>query len=208
MLFDSAVQTLDLPASQPVRVESCRRLTAFYDALDFDSAAWSKHSNLHFGFFRNGTNPLDLEAMLEQMTIEVLARMKMDPSKPDHIAYLGCGLGASMRAGANLYPAKTFIGVTIVASQVKHGNDLHRNAHLETQAISLHADYSELPFEDSSFDYVYAIESAMHARGPAKRSLVREAARVLKSGGRFITAEPFLKRKIARGPRYCLIRTM
>ena len=39
----------------------------YYEEAGPDYAAWSPHFSMHFGFFRRGINPLNREAMLEQM---------------------------------------------------------------------------------------------------------------------------------------------
>jgi SAM-dependent methyltransferase len=49
------------------------------------------------------------------------------------------------------------------------------------------ADYARMPFERASFDVVWAVESLCHA--PDKAAFYREAARVLRPGGRLVVAE-------------------
>lgn len=47
----------------------------YYEEAGPDYAAWSPNFNMHFGFFCQGMNPLNREAMLEQMNYEVLQRL-------------------------------------------------------------------------------------------------------------------------------------
>src|SRR5262249_10695514 len=50
-------------------------------------------------------------------------------------------------------------------------------------------DYNHTEFEDRSFDVIWCIESVCHCED--KASFVREASRLLKSGGRLIIADGF-----------------
>jgi len=49
------------------------------------------------------------------------------------------------------------------------------------------ADYTRTPFPAASFDVVWALESLCHA--PDKAAFYREAARLLRPGGRLVIAE-------------------
>ena len=49
---------------------------------------------MHFGFFRWGMNPLGRESMLEEMNLQVAARLGLLPDSRQEIIDLGCGLGA------------------------------------------------------------------------------------------------------------------
>ena len=64
----------------------------YYKEAGPDYAAWSRAFNTHFGFFRRGMNPLDREAMLEPMNVEVLRRLDLDGAARPRVLDLGCGL--------------------------------------------------------------------------------------------------------------------
>src|SRR5271154_240123 len=79
-------------------------LEQYYSEAGPDYAAWSPEFNMHFGYYRAGTNPLDREAMLEQMNAEVLARLQVDGIVEPQLLDLGCGLGATLRSFARCLP--------------------------------------------------------------------------------------------------------
>src|ERR1700722_19793055 len=101
-------------------------LEEYYPEGGPDSAAWSREFNMHFGFYRWGMNPFDREPMLEQMNVEVLERLRIDPTRQSHIVDLGCGLGATLRSLARRLPLASLTGVTRVPWQVEQARE--RNA--------------------------------------------------------------------------------
>jgi MPBQ/MSBQ methyltransferase len=172
---------------------SSRDLVAYYTEAGPDFAAWSRNYNMHFGFWRWGVPPWRLEAMLERMNAEVLARLALDPGRPCRLLDLGCGVGATARSAARRLPGASVTGVTLVPWQVDQARRLTEAAGLAGQVRFVHADYRALPCADASLDGAYAIESACHATGPAKADFLREAARVLRPGARLVVADAFLK---------------
>ena len=73
-----------------------------------------------------------------------------------------------------------------------------RGRRLSTGVPGVHfvlADYTATGLPGGTFDAAYAIESWCHARGPGKRAVVEEAARLLKPGGRLVIADCFVTRK-------------
>jgi cyclopropane fatty-acyl-phospholipid synthase-like methyltransferase len=174
-------------------------LVAYYTEAGPDFGAWSPGFNMHFGFWRPGT--LRLEAMLEQMNAEVWRRLGLAGAA--RVVDLGCGLGATARAISRRAPGATVTGVTLVPWQAAQARLLTRAAGLEARVRFLQADYRDLPCPDASFDGAYAIESACHAGGAGKGDFLREAARVLRPGGRLVVADAFLKHG---PPRQALLR--
>ncbi len=67
-------------------------LEEYYSEAGPDYAAWSREFNMHFGYYRAGSNPLHREAMLEQMNAEVLARLQLGTNTKPRLLDLGCGL--------------------------------------------------------------------------------------------------------------------
>jgi ubiquinone/menaquinone biosynthesis C-methylase UbiE len=172
---------------------SIERVIEFYEEAGADYLHWSKGFNMHLGFYRRGLNPFDREKMLEQMNLEIAARLQIDSVDKAFLIDLGCGAGAIARSVAKNYPKAIIKGVTITPSQVETATKLNARANLQKQIEIFKGDYAALPFEAGAADGVWAVESACYAEGAAKENLVREMARVLKTGGRFVVADCFIK---------------
>jgi SAM-dependent methyltransferase len=170
-----------------------RTIVDYYTDAGPDYGLWSKHFNMHFGFYRSGMNPLDLEGMLAQMNREVLDRLDLDSAAGGHILDLGCGLGATARFAAKTMPNVRVSGVTIVPWQVEQAAALNRGAETNGRVNVVHGDYTAVPFAAGTFDGAYALESSCYAPGFGKEPLIDEAYRILKPGARFVVADAFLK---------------
>ncbi|CAM9924935.1 unnamed protein product, partial [Choristocarpus tenellus] len=83
-------------------------------------------------------------------------------SKGEKVLDCGCGIGGPYRNIARFTNADV-TGITINEYQVKRGNELTQQAGLQDQCRSIQGDFMKLPFEDASFDGVYAIEATCHA---------------------------------------------
>ena len=167
-------------------------LEEYYSQAGPDYAAWSREFNMHFGYYRAGANPFDREAMLEQMNAEVLARLQLDGITEPRLLDLGCGLGATLRSFARRLPSSKLTGITRVPWQVEQARRLNHAALCGERVDVVQGDYQETNLPASSYDGVYALESSCHARGADKGLLLREAHRLLRSGGRLVVADGFL----------------
>ena len=177
-----------------IRLSPAERIIEFYEGAAADYEHWSRGLNMHLGYYRFGLNPFNRESMLEQLNLEVTKRLHLASDKYAFLIDLGCGMGAIARSIARHYPKSSIKGITLVPLQMKVASRLNRGLRLEGQIEIIEGDYFNLPFDDGSADGVWAVESACYADGGAKEGLIREMARVLKSGGRFAVADCFLKR--------------
>lgn len=172
---------------------SAERVIEFYEQAGLDYEHWSRGFNMHLGFYRRGMNPFNREAMLEQMNVEVAERLQLDPNSKSMLIDLGCGMGSVARSVARYYSNSTIKGVTLVPSQIKIASELNAEEKLADRIEMLQEDYIDLPIGGGSTDGVWAVESACYAKGADKDDLIREMARVLKTGGRFVVADCFIK---------------
>lgn len=98
----------------------------------------------------------------------------------------GCGIGGPMRNIARFTRAD-ITGVTLNEYQVQRGNKLNAEAGLKDTARLVQGDFLKLPFEENSFDGVYAIEATCHA--PDRTKVYSQIYRVLKPGKIFACYE-------------------
>jgi MPBQ/MSBQ methyltransferase len=169
------------------------RLIAYYEGAGPDYGEWSADFNMHYGYYCAPLNPFRRDPMLNEMNRQVLDRLRLDPARHDFLVDLGCGVGATVRYAAGLFPAKRIVGITVVPWQVETGNAWNRRVGLHPRALLALDDYVATSFPSASVDGAVAIESACHADGPDKDPFVREAARILKPGARLAVADAFLK---------------
>jgi len=167
-------------------------LEQYYSEAGPDYRAWSREFNMHFGYYRAGANPLDREAMLEQMNAEVLSRLHLDGIPAPRLLDLGCGLGATLRSFARRLPRARLLGLTRVPWQVEHARALNRAAGCGEHVRVIEGDYEDTILPRAGYDGVYALESSCHAHGADKRALLAEAHRLLRPGGRLVIADAFL----------------
>ena len=164
-------------------------LEQYYSEAGPDYAAWSREFNMHFGYYRAGANPLHRESMLEQMNVEVLARLNVNGIAEPQLLDLGCGLGATLRSFARRLPGAELTGVTRVPWQVEHARALNDAASCGKRIRVVEGDYEDAPLlPSSSYDGVYALESSCHAHGADKGLLLREAYRFSRLGGRLVSS--------------------
>jgi ubiquinone/menaquinone biosynthesis C-methylase UbiE len=165
----------------------------YYDEVGNGYLTWSRRLNIHFGYYRRGMNPFDLEAMLTQMNREVLRRLNIQANENAIILDAGCGVGESMRYMARLRPLARFHGATISPWQVATAQKINRDKGLGQQIAVQLADFQALPYPSGFAHAAFAIESAVYAAGADKARFLAEMARVLKPGGKLVVADGFRK---------------
>ena len=141
---------------------------------------------VHFGYYDQSVKS-HRESLLKMN--EMLARYANITSK-DNVLDAGCGYG-----GSAIWLAKHIgcrvAGITLVSSQVQQAK---RYAEKHSVSESVHftqMDYTHTSFPDSSFDVIWALESIVHTA--SKQAFIREAHRLLSTGGRLLIGEYMLR---------------
>jgi len=186
---------------------ACDNFQRYYEEAGPDYAAWSSQFNMHFGFLQRGMNPINREAMLEQMNREVLRRLQLSCDHP-RVLDMGCGLGATLRSIAGCLPSADLHGITLVPWQLEQGRLLNRSIPQPANITLNLGNYEHTNFASESFDAIYAIESSCYSAGPGKSRLIREAHRLLRPGGRFVVADGFIGSAKFRGPQTSIYRKL
>ena len=146
---------------------------------------WLSRRNLafHFGYYDDPGVRRHAEA-LQNTNRQLARRAAIRPGA--RVLDAGCGAG-----GSSLWLARhagaTAVGITLVRGQVAIARKMAAGHEGDGRALFLQADYTSVPFRAATFDAVWALESLCHAAD--KPAFYREAARVLRPGGRLVVAE-------------------
>ncbi len=140
--------------------------------------------DIHIGIYENQKMPI-LDA--SRNTVKKMASMAGRIKKKTRILDIGAGYG-----GAARYLADTF-GCRVTClnlSEVENQRNREKNSDLGLDRLIevVQGNFENLPFEDESFDIVWAEDSILHSS--SKSSVFQEVSRVLKSGGTFIFTDP------------------
>lgn len=163
------------------------QIARYYDAaLPYYRYLWSS-KGIHYGFWGDGATSLDEAIIHENNALAEIAKI----GQSDHVLDAGCGTGGSSIWLAGKIGASV-TGISLSSDQIKEAQRISGQKHFEQKIKFLVADFCRMPFEDASFDVVWAIESACHAK--KKIDFLNEAFRVLRPGGRLIVADGFLAR--------------
>ncbi len=176
------------PIATPNLVEE--NIIDYYREATFGYHDWSRNINMHFGIYDWGVNPFNLEAMLENTNRRVLQLLQLQGNQ-NQLLDMGCGVGATARFCARQASVKKVTGITLVDTQVAEAQAL--GVSLGDKLDFVQANYHGTDFEDESFDGIYAIESACHSAELDKRSLLKEARRLLKPGSRLVICDGFIR---------------
>jgi tocopherol O-methyltransferase len=145
---------------------------------------------LHFGFWGDGVRHFS-DALAHQNAL-LADRLALDAGST--VLDAGCGVG-----GSAIYLAQRFgcrvVGLTLSDVHYRLALDNARAAGVERRVEFSRRDFHATGCADASVDVVWAVESLCHSHD--KAAFLREAARVLKPGGRLIVADYFKRRALA-----------
>ncbi|MBI5503199.1 MAG: methyltransferase domain-containing protein [Deltaproteobacteria bacterium] len=168
--------------SDDARFHAAQAVRAYYRRTAWDfHLVWSP-CDFHFGLYEDGC--VTHRAALRN-TNRLLADLA-GVGAGSRVLDAGCGVG-----GTTLWLARErgaeVTGVTLVPEQVEIGRRRAERGGLAHLAEFREADYTDTGLEPASFDAVVAAESLCHA--PDKAAFYREAARLLRPGGRLVMTE-------------------
>jgi len=153
---------------------------SYYDlATEFYEWGWG--TSFHFADQRKGES--FQQSILRH---EYYLAGRLSVSKGAKVLDCGCGIGGPARNIARFTGAQ-IKALTINQFQVNRGNTISAKEGISSKVELIQGDFMKLPFEDSSFDAVYAIESTCHA--PNREGVYSEILRVLKPGAVFACYE-------------------
>ncbi len=151
---------------------------------------------MHFGYWKPSILPWSRQKMLEAMNDLVFESLQLDRHASGFVVDLGCGLGAVSNYASPRFPKLRFEAVSISPEQISEGQRRFSHENLSIRE----ADYHALPWDDSSVDAAFFLESLCHS--PSPEIVIAEVFRVLRPGGRLVIVDGQLKRPWKKLPRY------
>lgn len=142
-----------------------------------------KVTSIHRAVWAEGARTLDeaLNVTHQRILAEV---------QGSRIADLGCGVGASLFHILPQMEQPAFgLGLTISPVQARLAQNASAQLGLAGQALIVEGDFTSVPLASGSLDTVYSVEAFCHALEPD--SYFREAARLLRPGGRLVLMDDF-----------------
>jgi cyclopropane fatty-acyl-phospholipid synthase-like methyltransferase len=182
---NSLMTAAEQPSPQQTTGSLTEAIVGYYDETWLDyRILWLNKDNLavHFGYTDDSTR--SHADALKNMNRVLADRVRIQPG--ERVLDAGCGVGGSSLWLATERGAEV-VGITLAARQaaMARSNALRRGV---TDRVQFEvADFTATPFPDASFDVVWAVESMCHA--PRKAAFYREAARLLRPGGRVVVAD-------------------
>ncbi|MBB5958529.1 ubiquinone/menaquinone biosynthesis C-methylase UbiE [Saccharothrix tamanrassetensis] len=177
--FNESVQPIVAPMADEVGEYFDRNhevLTAIY------------RGNMHFGYWTGPDDDAGFEEATTRLTDLVIDELGVGAGA--RVLDLGCGIGRpavrlAERTGAEV------VGVSVSRKDVARAGETAAAAGLADIVSFQVADAMALPFEDESFDAVFALGSMGHM--PDRAVVLKEVARVLRPGGRVVLTDEVLR---------------
>ncbi|MEE4304864.1 MAG: methyltransferase domain-containing protein [Wenzhouxiangella sp.] len=153
------------------------------DADNFYFHVWGGE-DIHVGLYESDDEPI---AAASRRTVQRMSEVLGPLDERDRVLDLGAGYGGSMRYLAREFGCRC---VALNLSEVENARDREKNAELGLDKLIevVDGDFTNLPYEDGSFDVVWSQDAILHSGDRAR--VCAEAARVLKPGGRLIFTDP------------------
>lgn len=138
---------------------------------------------VHWGYWEDPSratlDPGEFKDAMDRLNDEVLAAAGLADGQA--VLDAGCGFGGTLAAVFDEFASCALTGLNIDDRQLAYAREAVPGARF------VQGDACALPFADASFDRVLAVECIFHF--PSRAKFLKEAARVLKPGGRIALSD-------------------
>lgn len=163
-------------------------IVEFYNDTAWEYRFFWSDVNLHYGFY-------DEDHSTHQEAMENSNRIytdKLGVEETDVVLDVGTGRGGlptwiAEYVGADVY------GIDIDPLHVREARENARDRGVEESTEFGVADFLEIPYPDDTFDAISGVETVCHTTD--KEAFLREARRVLKSGGRLMISDGYMNER-------------
>ncbi|KAL1924567.1 uncharacterized protein VTP21DRAFT_4221 [Calcarisporiella thermophila] len=179
--WDGKDPTKETEEERAGRLSQYKKLTnTYYNiATDFYEYGWG-HS-FHFCRYHVGEG---FQQALARHEHWLALQLELKPGMK--VLDVGCGVGGPAREIGH-FTGAYIVGLNNNDYQIERCRMYAKKEGLENNSEFVKGDFMNMPFEDNTFDAVYAIEATVHA--PSLAGVYSEIKRVLKPGGKFACYE-------------------
>lgn len=153
-----------------------------------------KNLSLHYGIWDNNTKNFNESLINTNRTLLNIAQI----DGHEKVLDAGCGVGGAAFF-LNREKGNDVTGISLSDKQVNFANSISQERKVESKVRFYVIDYTNTPFDDESFDIIWACESVSSI--PDKSLFIKEAFRLLKKGGKLILADFFMTVKNQHDPK-------
>ena len=168
-------------------VETAREYYNSTDADNFYFHIWGGE-DIHIGLYQADDEPIaDASRRTVRNMADLLENEDIDLGETTRVLDLGAGYGGSMRHLARRFGCHC---VALNLSEVENERDreMNRKQGLDHLIDVTDGDFTSLPYDDNSFDVIWSQDAFLHSGD--RETVLAEAVRVLKPGGRMIFTDP------------------
>lgn len=169
--------------NQKTAVDKAQEYYNSDDADNFYFTIWGGE-DIHVGLYNSEDEPI-FDA--SRRTIERMASKISNLDKDSKILDIGAGYGGAARYLAKKYGCQV---VALNLSEVENERDrkMNEDQGLDHLITVVDGSFEEIPYPDFSFDLVWSQDAILHSGN--REQVIKEVARVLKSGGDFVFTDP------------------
>lgn len=164
-------------------VETARSYYNSSDAQNFYSIIWGGE-DLHLGIYDSLEDDI---FSASRRTIDEMAKYADKIDENTKIIDLGGGFGGSARHLVKKYGCYVAV-LNLSEVENEYGRELNKEQGLDDKIDIIDGSFEDVPYDDNTFDIVWSQDAFLHS-GEREKS-IKEAARVLKPGGKMIFTDP------------------